>query len=56
MDKPRNCGSCRHFHNKVHTWCVRFPPQVVDNRTAYYPTVLWDQTCGEWEQREEITP
>jgi len=22
MNKPKNCGSCRHFHNKLHTCCV----------------------------------
>lgn len=39
MDKPKNCGPCRHFHNMVHTWCVRFPPQPLVNCKVYYPTV-----------------
>jgi len=52
-EKTRNCGSCRHFHNKIRTWCLRYPPVAVDNRHAFYPSVGWDNTCGEWTPREK---
>jgi len=51
MKLKQNCGSCRYFHNQTRTWCLRYPPVPVDNRTSRYPTVSWDQSCGEWQNR-----
>ena len=50
-----NCGSCRHFHNATHTWCLRYPPVPVDNRHSIYPVVVYDQWCGEWHKRDRTS-
>lgn len=55
MKQQQNCGSCRYFHNATRTWCQRYPPVPVDNRTAFYPAVIFDQWCGEWRNRQVNT-
>ena len=51
MQQKRNCGSCRYFHNAQRTLCKRFPPQPAGKREAFWPAVMWDDTCGEWAPR-----
>ena len=53
MNTPKNCGSCRHFHNAQRTLCKRYPPQPAGKREAFWPAVMWDDSCGEWAPRDE---
>jgi hypothetical protein len=48
----QTCGSCRfYFTGQGRSWCRRYPPFPEDRRHSRYPTVHWDDSCGEHAPR-----
>jgi hypothetical protein len=53
-ETERKCGFCRHyFTGNGRSWCRRYPPFPEDRRHSRFPTVIWDDSCGEWEKRDQ---
>jgi hypothetical protein len=56
-ETPQRCGSCLfYFTGQGRSWCRRFPPFPEDRRHSRFPTVFFDDACGEWRERNYERP